>query len=363
MDLDVPSVQAVLNAYKPGTGLTWQTLFPLKFSRKFDIKGIEGTDGIPVTADRVAFNSKAPTKTRKKVGSWSGTLGKIAISRKKDEIDINDYRDAKTLAAANEDAAAANDLVDMVYDDYKYCNNGMDYRVELDSCRIATSGKQVHDTRYDGDDVTEDVIDFNIPSANLKGAATVWSNSNSANGLKDIIDAQSAVAATGAPKPMFAYMEKATFEALRTQKATAERLYPLAKGNALAVSMEMLTLDSVNSFMDKNGYPHIYVVDTYVTVEAKDGSQTTIKPWNPNVVVLSATKQLGWTYYKTVPSVDGTDAIQVYGSYYKTTRYGETNPMEEVTLAEAYVQCALINRRSMVLLNTANTTWNDGASA
>ena len=34
--------------------------------------------------------------------------------------------------------------------------------------------------------------------------------------------------------------------------------------------------------------------------------------------------------------------------------------MLEVTMAEAYVQPALINRQSLVFINTMNENWNDG---
>lgn len=361
MQLADADVQATVNSYIPGTGLAWSSLFPLKYTRKFDLKGIEGNEGIPVSADRVAFNTKAPLKTRKVVGTWSGTLSKISVARSKDEIEINEYKDAQVLAASNADPAAATDLVNMVYDDYDFCNKAMDYRVELDSLRIATSGKQAHNVAYDGEEATANEINFNIPSSNFKGASVVWSNAAQANGLKDIIDAQEAIAATGAPKPMFAYMEKAQFAQLQSQASTAARLYPLAKANTLAtITTEMVSLENINAFMDKNGYPHILILDSYVTIEAKDGSQTTIKPWNVNVVVLSATRQLGWTYYKTVPQVEGSKAIQAYGSYYKTTRYSEDDPMCETTKAEAYVQPALINRKSLVLINAANTSWNNG---
>jgi hypothetical protein len=42
------------------------------------------------------------------------------------------------------------------------------------------------------------------------------------------------------------------------------------------------------------------------------------------------------------------------------TRYSEVNPLAEVTMAEAYVQPALSNRKSLVFLNVASTKWNGG---
>lgn len=359
-DLDRPGMQATVNSYKPGNGLAWQTLFPLKYTPKFDLKGIEGDEGIPVSADRVAFNTKAPLKTRKTVGSWSGKLGKISISRDKDETQINEYEDLKVIAAANtEDTATARYLVDMVYDDVDFCNKGMDYRVELDALRIGSSGKQVLSKKLDGDMATEDTINFNVPTENFIGVATDWSNAATADGLADIANGQKLIAKKGLRKPMFAIMEKEKFQQLRAQKATARRLYPSTTDLSLVTS-EMVTLERINNYMRQEGYPQILYIDSYVTVEQKDGSQETLKPWNEKVVTLSPTVQLGWTYWKRVPMAKNTEAYQVYGSFYKLTVYSDVNPQTETTLAEAYVQPGLINRASLVFINTTKTTWNGG---
>lgn len=360
-DIDRPGMQVAVNSYKPGNGLAWSTLFPLKYTPKFDLKGIEGDEGIPVTADRVAFNSKAPKKTRKTIGTWSGRLGKIAVSREKDELAINEYLDLKDAAQRNtEDAATAKYLVDLVFDDVDFCNKAMDYRIELDALRIGSSGKQTYDKSLDGDIVTEDVINFNVPTANFKGVATVWSDADNADALKDIHDAQEAIAQQGLRAPRYVVLEKSKFEEILKQKSTARRLFPRYDQNL--VTADMITLDAVNSYMGGKGWPTFLVIDSYATVEAKNGTQTTVKPWNANVVVLSPEPRLGYTYYKPVPIVQQTAALQVQGSYYKLTRYSELNPQLEVTLAEAYVQAALSNRRSLVFINTANTTWNSGRS-
>lgn len=359
-DLDRPGMQATVNSYKPGAGLAWQTLFPLRYTPKFDLKGIEGDEGIPVSADRVAFNTKAPLKTRKTVGSWSGKLGKIAVSRDKDETQINEYEDLKVIAAANtEDTATARYLVDMVYDDVDFCNNAMNYRVELDALRIGSSGKQVLSKKLDGDMATEDTINFNVPTENFIGVATAWSDAANADGLKDIANGQEIIARKGLRKPMFAIMEKSKFQQLRAQKATARRLYPSTTDLSL-VTTEMVTLERINAYMRQEGYPQILYIDSYVTVEQKDGSQETLKPWNEKVVTLSPTVQLGWTYWKRVPQAKNTEAYQVYGSFYKLTVYSDVNPQTETTLAEAYVQPGLINRASLVFINTTKTSWSNG---
>ncbi len=80
------------------------------------------------------------------------------------------------------------------------------------------------------------------------------------------------------------------------------------------------------------------------------------------MVVLSPVAQLGYTYFKPVPIVQNTEAVQAHGSYYKTTVYSQVNPMLEVTMIEAYVQPALFNRASLVFANIANTEWADGTA-
>lgn len=366
-DIDRPSLQAEVDSYVPGSGLSWRTFFPLKYTPRFDLHGLEGEDGIPVTADRIAFDVKAPTKTRKTIGSWSGELAKIAISRDKNEKQINEYNDLTSIAnAADTDKDAKKYLVDMVYDDVKFCNDGMDYKVELDALRIGSHGVQDFPATIDGDNATADVINFNVPAENFFGVTAAnkkWSAAATADGIADIVRMQKAIIKKGHRRPNFAIMEQAAFDYLTQQTATLNRLssYNAFTGGSAILSPDAVDLGVINNYMAKKGYPTILVIDSYATVEAKNGEQTTMKPWAENVCVLSPTVQLGWTYYKGVPDVKDTDALQVHGAYYKMTRYSELNPMKEVTMAEAYVQCALINRASLCFLNTENTSWNGGS--
>lgn len=363
-ELDRPGLQAEVNSYIPGNGLAWRSLFPLKYTPRFDLKGIEGDEGIPVSADRVAFNTKAPLKSRKTVGSWSGQLSKYAISREKNELDINEYNDLRNIASANtEDKATARYLVDMVYDDVKFVSDGIDYKVEIDAMRIGSHGIQTFPANIEGEMATEDIINFNVPNENFKGVGAAnqkWSASQTADGIALIEKAVKALVKAGKNRPRYAIMEAQAFENLCAQEKVWKRLYPSAYAQNV-VTADMVTLDIVNSYMSRKGWPQIIVIDAYAKIQHKDNSEETIKPWAENVVVLSPSSQLGWTYYKPVPMLQNTDALQVQGAYAKTTVYSEENPMLEVTLAEAYVQPALINRSSLVFINTEKEEWNGGA--
>lgn len=367
-DIDQPSMQAEVESYEVGAGHVWPTFFPLKPTSKFDIKSLAGKEGVPISADKIAFNVKAPTKTRKTVGSWSGKLGKVAISREQDEEVINEYHDLSAIVAAlpeGSDNSAKQEMVDMIYDDVAFANEGMDTKIEVDACRIGSSGIQDFPATIDGDNATQDIINFNVPAANFNGVAVVWSNHKDADGISDIAGRYKAMRKLGKTL-RYAIMEQEAFEHLCAQEATMKKLsgYNALTGKSMILTQNSVTLEAINAFMRSQGYPTIVVIETEAGIEGKDGEVTTIKPWRENVVTLAPSLQLGWTYWKTVPRVENTEALQTYGSFYKVTRYSEVNPMLEVTLAEAYVQCVLINRNTVNFLNTAYvTTWNNGEPA
>ena len=364
MDIDQQGLQVEVNSYKPGNGLAWSQLFPLKYTPKFDLKGLEAEDGIPVSADRVAFNTRAPKKSRKTIGSWSGQLGKIAVSREKNELEINEYNDLRDLSGIRtEDQATARYLVDMVYDDVKFCNDAMDYRVEVDALRIGSAGKQVLTTKIDGKMATQDEINFNIPSENFVGSAAKWSDSESADGLADIARAQKLITDKGGKRPMYAILDEVAYEYLCSQESTLKKVASAALNITGLATSDSVNIDSINAYQRKFNRPQILVINSRVTIEQPDGKPDTINPWNVNVCVLSPEPRLGYTYWKRVPQVQNTEAMQAYGAYYKVTRYSDVNPMSETTLAEAYVQPALSNRGSLVYLNTMNTTWSDGEAS
>ena len=368
MQIDEPSMKAEIDSYEVGAGKVWPQFFPLRPTSKFDIKSLSGKEGVPISADKIAFNVKAPVKTRKTVGSWSGKLGKVAISREQDEEVINEYNDLVAIVNSlpeDSDNSAKMELVDMIYDDVAYVNEGMDTKIEVDACRIGSHGVQDFPATIDGENATADVINFNVPSANFNGVAVVWSNHETADGISDIAGRYKAMRAQGKTL-RYAIMEQAAFEHLCAQKATLQKLsgYNALTGKQMILTANSVNLETINSFMRAQGYPTIIVIETEAGIEDKEGNVTTIKPWAENVVTLAPSIQLGWTYWKTVPRVQNTEALQTYGAFYKVTRYSQVNPMLEVTLAEGYVQCVLINRSTVNFLNTEYVTnWNGGEPA
>lgn len=360
-EVDNASLTFELNNSTLGSQHYWRTLFPLKEVVRFTVKTIEGDEGLPIAARRVAFNSKNPLFTRKELGKNELKLGKYAASRSMDEIEIQDFRDLQSIAANSTDPAIANELVNMAYNDVRFCEKAMPAKIEIDALGIASLGKQTFPVDREGDMATEDEIDFNVPAENFIGAATAWTDQKNADGLKDIIDLQETISSKGFGKPMFAYMEKKAFNQLIAQEKTCKRLFPLLK-NLDLYSSGMVNLSTINNYMDGMGYPHILVIDSWVGYENLDGSQENIKPWNENVVTLSTTPQLGWTYWKRKHIEDAEDKVSIesQGEFYNVSIIGERNPDNVITSAEGYAQVGLTNRRTKGFLNVAQTSWNGG---
>ena len=339
-DLSQVDMQAELNSYMPGSGLAWPALFPLKYTPSLDIKSIEADEGIPVSADVVAFNSKAPQKTRKTVGSWSGQIAKVAISRVKDEKDIKSYNMLASYASTS--------------------GNGINYRNEDLALQIGSKAALVLNTTNNNDVVTQETLNWNIPANHKVGVTNKWSVPASSDPLKDIIDGAKAIKKEGLARPAYAIMEQEAFENLMRSEKTIKKVASVVLSATGLANEDSISLEMVNAYMRSKGYPQIAVIDSYNKQEARDGKQTTYKAWAENVVVLSPSLQLGWTWWSDVPQVDDTAALQAYRDNVKITRFSRLDPMEEVTVAEAYIMPALINRSSLYYINTENSTWNDG---
>lgn len=351
-----------VNGFQP-TPLYYSQLFPLKPTNTFNIHAISGRGEIPIVAETVAFNSKSPLKSRKRVGEWSGNIGKISISRLKNELEINETIDGLYLAQKNGDVQAAVEIVNRTFDDATFCINGIGNKIEMDALRIMSQGYLDLNESYDGKGKgSADVINFNIPSTQQTGVTKKWSLDD-ADGLGDIIKVCQDMEEKDRQVPRYVFMSKKTFNVLINQEATKKRL-----SSALAIvgnlsAYASFSQQEVNSYMLKFNYPQIQIIDRRVMTESNAGVREIVHPYKDNVLLFSPTLQLGWTYYKRVPMIENTEAQQVYGDCYKLTRYSEQNPMTETTMAEAYVQSVLTNREDLAMLNIANTTWANGVIA
>ena len=265
-----------------------------------------------------------------------------------------------SYASTSGNPNVARQIVDMVFEDVEFCYNGINYRNEDMALQIGSKAALVLNTTNNNDVVTQKTLNWNIPDSHKVGVTNKWSVPASSDPLKDIIDGAKAIKKEGNARPAYAIMEQAAFENLLMSEKTIKRVASVVLSATGLANEDSISLEMVNAYMRSKGYPQIAVIDSYNKQEARDGKQTTYKAWAENVVVLSPTLQLGWTWWSDVPQVEDTAALQAYRDNVKITRFSRLDPMEEVTLAEAYIMPALINRSSLYYINTENPSWNDG---
>ena len=115
----------------------YPTLFPSKFTPTLTWKALAGEQGVPVAADVISFDSRAPRKTREIVERLQGDIPKIAIGRDKTESELNEYFQLQNFAQTTE---GANALLDWAFNDVEFCFRGVNARLEWLALQAISQG-------------------------------------------------------------------------------------------------------------------------------------------------------------------------------------------------------------------------------
>ena len=116
----------------------------------------------------------------------------------------------------------------------------------------------------------------------------------------------------------------------------------------------------IKDAMKANGITNANIVTDYITDGSGEVGRLQVATTNKAKADYTL---LTFNSGDLMPMVKNTEAMQEQGPFYKLTCYSDLNPMLEVTMAEAYIQPVLVNRRSTVFLNINATTWNKGVRA
>lgn len=345
-------MQAVVNAYNLND-FYFPTLFPLKFTPSLTWKTLSADLGIPVAADVVSYDSKAPRKTRNIVSRLSGDIPKIDIAREKGESELNEYAQLKVYANTTEGAQA---LLDFIYDDVEFCFKGVNARLEWLSLRALSLGKITLDSTNNNGIVTETAVDFMVPTANKGGATVAWTTSVTATPIKDIKIRVKAAKAAGY-KLGVAWMDQDTFD---NMVATAEVQKAMASWAVNAVSGQSAPdLAVVNSYMAKNNLPKVVIIDSYVMIEKADGTQTSVAPFEAGVVSFTPDAVVGNTFHAPLAaeSVEGSAATKAKRGHVLISKFSNEEPLVEITKGSANAFPVWSSSTRAYLMDSLATSW------
>lgn len=260
------------------SALFWPNFFPFKFSPTLTFETLIGAAGNRVAADIVAYDSSAPLKKRKVIDKLTGDIPAIRVKRKMDEKDLMTYHILRSMANSDQQR-----LLELVYGDVDYVVDGVLARLEWLTLQ-ALSKAQISLSRTNNGEgmVTEKVIDFGMPSANkaVTSAATAyWTAAAYATSdpITSIETIKTAMAAIGS-KPRYVLMNQSKWADFRISAAVKDFVIPFALYGGTK-KQRAPSLAVANQALMEEGLPTIIVIDTRITLEDVDGTQTSVDPW------------------------------------------------------------------------------------
>lgn len=354
-NLSEKDVMAMLNVLN-FNAFYFPTLMPFRFTPSLTWKTLAANAGVPIAADVINYDSKAPRKTRQVVTKLTGDIPKIAISREKGESEINEYN--QLLQYANTDAGAR-ELVKFVFDDVDYCWQGVGARLEWLMLRAVSTGKVILTADNNNGIVTENNIDFLVPSAQQRGVTTAWSVANKAT-CTPITDIKAVVAlGKAAGKPLnYILMNKTTFDIFQV---CTEVITFCAAFYAQAMALNVVpTLDTINKTLQANMLPEIRVIDANVTIEKEDGTQTTVNPFETGAVTFVPSLNLGNVFHSTLAdeTIPESSAIKVKREAIMVKKYAVEEPLTEVTIGMANAFPVWNSSQNSYLLDTLHNSFS-----
>lgn len=348
--------QAYIETY-PFADLRYQTVFPNLFTPNLSWKSIEAITGAKVAADVVAYNSRAPRKGRNIPGTKQGDIPKIEIARDKVESDFNTFRGLQQALSISQNGSPTNNqvmrqIINWMYEDGAFVVDGVKARLEWIAKRIASTGKySLTLTNNEAGVQTKVDVDFGIPNANKVNAATAWTTSATADPIADI-RARVNAARTKGRVLKYMFMDKTAFDNL---VATEKFQKFCATYVANALNLQALPdLDTANAALTRQNLPTIIIWDSFVTIEGKDGTQSSESGWEEGMVAFSETDTLGDTQYTMSADefVNVGKATKTKSDIVLVKMWGEEDPITVITKGVAYATPVLNNAKNIHILNT-----------
>lgn len=336
--------------------LFWTMFFGLKYTTQLTWESLSGSAGTPVMADVIEYNASAPLKTRRVITKQSGDIPKIAIKRKMDEKDYNDYMNMKARASGDANKIA---LLDLVFQDLDFCYLGVLARTEHLCLQALSYGKiSLTNTNNQGI-VTKTSVDFGVPSGNKTAVSTIWATAGSATPLADI-EAKVKAAEDAGHNISSIVMDKATFNQLI---ATTEAKDTFASFQRVDDNKKaFLMLQDINLWLSGHMLPPITVVNSTVRFENKTHTLSNVAPWNTGYVAFLTNKKVGNVKHgpiaeETAASVKKI-ALLTKKDHVLITKWSELEPFSEFTKGQANAFPTFNDVDSIYLLKTNGTSWS-----
>ena len=280
-----------------------------------------------VAADYVSVDSPLPLKARDTIAQAGGKLPKVGIKRFLKESDIN------ALNVMEAQGGQAAEIRRRLVQDPVFCATGIDEQDEyaflfgLSNGYVAVKDEDTPDALLR--------INFGYLDRNKFGVADV------AEGLTidDLKNMKEAADGHGNTIIQF-WIAKSTYDKLRKTNGAKELVAQYNQTVYVNVAnLPVPTTSRFNeAFEDETG-ASFRIIDRSV-IKEKDGVRTSVKPWNPNMVVGVCSTMVGALVYGRLAEqsnpVEGVQ-YQTIDTYKLIAKFSKTDPLMEATTGQAYV--------------------------
>lgn len=303
-----------------------------------------------VAADVVSMDSSLPLKKRSTLSRASGDVAKIGIKYMLKEKQISDIM---VMQAKGQQEA---DIARRVLDNVPKAINGVHTRVEIMFEQGLSTGQILVSDGNEGIGVR---VDFGYKEANRFHAVTApWDDAANATPLTDI--RQLFDAASGNSDTITdVYLSEQYFNYARKTVEVKELVanannQVIVNASSLPIPNRQKTLDALS---DEFGAT-FHVVNNSYKVEAQDGTQTVVKPWEQANVVGVPASVVGRLVYGTLAE----DLNRVAGVTYQTSgfilvsEYSHNEPsLAEFTAAQALAMPVIDDGEHIYVLHASGT--------
>ncbi|MBO4718987.1 MAG: major capsid protein [Prevotella sp.] len=304
-----------------------------------------------VAADVVAMDSPLPLKRRGTLSRASGEVAKLGIKKSLKEKEISDIMVMESKGQQEADIARR------ILNNVPKVIGGIQTRVEIMFEQALSSGQiLIADDNMEGLGIR---VDFGYKDANkFHAIAAAWSDSEHALPLDDIRQLFDAADANS-DSISDVYLSEAYFNYARKCQDVKELV--ATANNQVIISAATLPMPNRQKTLEALGDEFgatFHIVNNSYMVEAKNGTQTPVKPWEQGNVVGVPSATVGRLVYGTLAE----DMNRVAGVSYQNSgfilvsEYSHNEPsLEEFTAAQALVMPVIDDGEHIYVLHASGT--------
>lgn len=335
--------------------LFWALFFPLRNVLTLDFTTLIGEQSGRIAADIIAFDASAPLKTRQVVSKMRGDIPKIATKRQMSEKSILEYNMLSRMADVDE-----NQILDLIYDDLDFVVQAANARMEWLALQAISQTKITLTSSNNNGRVTEEAVDYLMPTANKSGASVIWSAANSAT-MKPITDIKAIVKKARAKGHQLNYMlmHPDTYDDF----VGSDELQSYVKSYYKIEGSDVLPfddVDAINAALRRARLPEVRVIDQSIGIEGKDGTISYTNPWNAAYCTFIPDFVLGNMLNGPIAEelMPPKQVVQSKSGNVLVSKYSTVDPVSEFTKSEANSFPAWKNVDKCYSIKVTATSWS-----